>query len=41
MDGALMLLVFSAFLSFLVYKMDQNESNAKAQRSSEVSKKTN
>lgn len=34
MDGALALLLFSGFLAFLVYRMDQNESKNDAEKKS-------
>lgn len=34
MDGALALLLFSVFLAFLVYRMDQNESKNDAEKKS-------
>lgn len=34
MDGAIALLLFSGFLAFLVYRMDQNESRNDAEKQS-------
>lgn len=34
MDGAIALLLFSGFLAFLVYRMDQNESKNDSERKS-------